>query len=214
MSAKDASKTRAKVLKTAGRLFYSRGIRPVSMDEIAEAAGVTKRTLYYHFASKDDLVVAYLEDRDCTARAALDTAVRRRGDSPLEQLLGVFDELEVAFRSTRFRGCPFMNAAAELSDVDHPARPIAIRHKEELRAWLEGLASNLGVSDPRGLSEQLLLLLDGAIANWLVRGDPEAARHARQAATVLLTAAGARVCDRACDGAHDARALDRAVVGP
>ena len=188
MAPRNPEQTRARILEAAGRLFYRDGIRPVAMDTVAEMAGITKRTLYYHFDSKDDLVVAYLRHTGERLDASLTRAMGRRGGSARDRLLGLFEDLEGRFAREEFRGCPFVNAAAELTE-SAPARAEAATYKERMRAWFEGLARELGAPDPVALSEQLAILLDGAIATWLVRRDPRAAVRAREAAIVLLQSA-------------------------
>ena len=180
--------TRQRILNAAGQLFYRDGIRPVAMDAVADAAGVTKRTLYYHFDSKDDLVIAYLGHMGERLRGSMGKAAARRAGGPLERLLGVFDDLGVRLADARFRGCPFLNTAAELSESER-VRAAAVAYKEDLRSWLEGQLAELGVHDPGPLSEQLMILTDGAIGTWLVRRDPRAAARAREAAAVLIQAA-------------------------
>ena len=188
MAPRDPEQTRARILEAAGRLFYRDGIRPVAMDAVAEMAGITKRTLYYHFDSKDDLVVAYLRHTGERLDASLARAMSRRGGSAMDRLLGLFEDLEARFAREEFRGCPFVNAAAELTE-SAPARAEAATYKERMRAWFESGARDLGARDPVALSEQLAILLDGAIAIWLVRRDPRAAARAREAALVLLRSA-------------------------
>ena len=188
MAPRDPEQTRARILEAAGRLFYRDGIRPVAMDAVAEMAGITKRTLYYHFDSKDDLVVAYLRHTGERLDASLARAMSRRGGSAMDRLLGLFEDLEARFAREEFRGCPFVNAAAELTE-SAPARAEAAIYKERMRAWFESGARELGARDPVALSEQLAILLDGAIAIWLVRRDPHAAARAREAALVLLRSA-------------------------
>ena len=173
-----------RILAAADRLFYTQGIRAVGVDAVAREAGVSKRTLYNHYPSKDALIAAYL-----TARfrhiAPSDAPAR-------EQILGVFDRLERVFGSTGFRGCPFVNAVAEIGDPRHPAAGIAARFKEERRQWFKALLERLKVKDAEGLATQLAILTDGAIATALVRGDPAYARSARAAAETLLAQAGAK----------------------
>lgn len=188
MAPRDPEQTRARILEAAGQLFYRDGIRPVAMDAVAETAGVTKRTLYYHFDSKDELVVAYLRHIGERLDASLARAMSRRGGSAMDRLLGLFEDLEVRFGRDEFRGCPFVNAAAELTE-SAPARAEAATYKERMRAWFENMVRELGARDPVALSEQLAILLDGAIAIWLVRRDPRAAARAREAALVLLQSA-------------------------
>ena len=192
--------TRTRILQAARRLFYAQGIRPVSMDDIADSAGLTKRSLYYHFASKDDLIVAYLRFRD---RGTLRAAVERRGGNAYQQVLGVFEELEGGFSNAKFRGCAFINAAVEMSDSES-VRAVATAFKDGTRTWFEGLVRQLGATDARALSEQLALLLDGAMSTWLVRRDPAAARLAREMALVLLGAS----CDPALLSAQAPKATE------
>jgi AcrR family transcriptional regulator len=173
-----------RILETTDRLFYGQGIRAVGVDTIAAEIGISKRTLYNYFASKDDLIIAYLSRRIRPAQAS--------GLPPSEQILGDFDRLERSFNSDVFRGCPFVNAVAELKEPKHAANKIAIAFKEQRRMWFRGLLEQLAVADCDALATQLLLLVDGAIAAALVRGDPKVARAAREAARVLLAAAGVK----------------------
>jgi AcrR family transcriptional regulator len=188
MAPRDSEQTRGRILEAAGRLFYRDGIRPVAMDAVAEMAGITKRTLYYHFDSKDDLVIAYLRHTGERLDASLARAMSRRGGSAMDRLRGLFEDLEARFAREEFRGCPFVNAAAELTE-SAPARAEAATYKERMRAWFESMVRELGARDPVALSEQLAILLDGAIAIWLVRRDPRAAARAREAALVLIQSA-------------------------
>jgi AcrR family transcriptional regulator len=176
---------KARILETADRLFYLQGIRAVGVDTIAAEIGISKRTLYNHFPSKDALIEAYLEGRFTAAPAS--------DKPPVEQILGTFDRLERGFASKRFRGCPFVNAVAELGAEDKPVKKIATRFKESRRLWFRDLLLQLGVDDPEGLATQLTLLVDGAIAQDLVRDDPSMARAAKAAARVLLANAGVEV---------------------
>jgi AcrR family transcriptional regulator len=173
-----------RILETTDRLFYGQGIRAVGVDTIAAEIGISKRTLYNYFPSKDDLIIAYLSRRIRPAPAS--------GLSPAEQILGDFDRLERSFNRDVFRGCPFVNAVAELKEPRHAANKIAIAFKEQRRMWFRGLLEQLAVADCDALATQLLLLVDGAIAAALVRGDPKVARAAREAARVLLAAAGVK----------------------
>jgi AcrR family transcriptional regulator len=182
-----------RILETADRLFYGQGIRAVGVDTIAAEIGISKRTLYNHFASKDDLIVAYLSRRLKPAPPS--------ERPPVEQILGSFERLERTIGAGGgtgggtgvFRGCPFVNAVAELKEPTHAANRIALAFKEQRRKWFQVLLVQLGVADPETLSMQLLLLIDGAIAAAIVRGDPKVATAARQAVVVLLQAAGVKV---------------------
>jgi len=184
----DSPSPAERILAAANRLFYSQGIRAVGVDTVAAEAGVSKRTLYNHYPSKDDLIAAYL-----TARfkhiAPSDAPAR-------EQILGLFDYLERRFAEGGFRGCPYINAVTELSDRKHPAVGIAVRFKEQRRLWFRALLERLGARDPDGLATQLQILAEGALTAALVRGDPLLARSARDAAEVLLDAAVSRPARR------------------
>ncbi len=173
-----------RILETADRLFYLQGIRAVGVDTIAAEIGISKRTLYNHFPSKDALISAYLARRF--------VAPRPSDKSPVEQILGTFDLLERRFSAKDFRGCPFVNAVAELGE-DRAVRKVAIAFKESRRLWFRDLLMQLGVTDAEALATQLALLVDGSIAQDLVRNDPAMARAAKEAATVLLRNAGVKV---------------------
>ena len=175
----------ARILETADRLFYSQGIRAISVDTIADEIGISKRTLYNYFPSKDALIVAYLSRRF--------TPIAPSDKPPAEQILGMFDGQARAFAKDDYRGCPFVNAVTELGEAAHDANRIAIAYKEQRRQWFRGLLTQLDVADPDGLATQLALLVDGAIASVLVRGDPSVAKAAKQAARTLLKAAGVPV---------------------
>jgi AcrR family transcriptional regulator len=172
-----------RILAAADELFYTQGIRAVGVDTIAAEAGVSKRTLYNYYPSKDALIAAYLTAR-FKAVAPSDAPAR-------EQILGAFDRLERLFADGSFRGCPYVNAVTELGDPKHAASKIAVQYKEQRRSWYRALLERLGVKDPDGLATQMQILAEGALAASLVRGDPALARSARAAAEVLLDAAGA-----------------------
>src|SRR5579864_3454755 len=178
-----------RILETADRLFYLRGIKAIGVDTIAAEIGISKRTLYNHFPSKDALISAYLE------RRFMKHTPSGKGPekSPVEQILGTFDSLERRFSAKDFRGCPFVNAVAELGAESKPVRKIAIAFKESRRLWFRDLLVQIGVSNPEGIATQLVLLVDGSIAQDLVRDDPAMARAAKEAAKVLLASAGVKV---------------------
>jgi AcrR family transcriptional regulator len=177
----DAS-ARARILAAADALFYGQGINSVGVDALAANAGVTKRTLYRHFASKDDLIAAYIEGR--LARFTIDP-----NRTPREHILRAFSQLGKALRDDRFRGCAFINAAAELSDRRHPAVMLAARAKDARQAWFRALAEIGKARRPDALASQLSILFDGTIAQFLVRRDTAVADAAREAAAILLDSA-------------------------
>jgi AcrR family transcriptional regulator len=162
--------------------FTHRGIRAVGVNTIVAEIGISKRTLYNYFPSKDDLIIAYL------SRRLRPTEVSDL--PPARQILDDFDRLERAMRHKGYRGCPFMNAVTELADPTHAAHRFAVAHRERRWTLLRNFLNQLGADDPAGLASQLVILGEGAVAQALVLGDPKMAHAAREAARVLLTAAG------------------------
>src|ERR1700746_3434871 len=150
-----------RILQTADRLFYLRGIRAIGVDTIAAEVGISKRTLYNHFPSKDELIAAYLKRRFVIASPSEKPAI--------DQILGYFDALERRFSAKNFRGCPFVNAVAELGPEDRAVKKIAVAFKEARRLWFRDLLALLDVEDKEALATQLVVLVDGAIAQDLVR---------------------------------------------
>ena len=179
---------REKVLSTATRLFYKRGINSVGVDEIVKQSGVTKMTLYKHYHSKDELAAAFLEqiyqqwNAWFTERVAqLSERVRK----PEQRVLAIFDALEEWFQTPGFRGCPFINTVAELADRNHPARRVAVAFKQKLLESIHSAVQPLH-HKKRDLDVQLLLLIDGAIVRATMTGSTRPARIARKAAAHLL----------------------------
>ena len=183
---------RERILDAASAAFYARGIAAVDVDAIVEEAGVAKATLYRHFRTKDDLVVAFLRRRDERWRAWLRDAVDRLADGPADRPLRVFDALGEWFASAEFRGCAFINAAAEIADPAHPARGAVEDHSRALRAYLHDLLDQAGSPDPDGDAGALLLLVEGAIISAVIEGDPSPAARARRAAGRVITTTDTR----------------------
>ena len=184
----DTSPARQRILDTAFRLFYARGIRAVGVDLIIAESGVAKATFYRHFPAKDDLVVAYLDKVDGIWSGQLHSAAEAAGPAAADQLVGLFDALGTACRRDGYRGCAFINAAAEAT----PGTPVherTIAHKQDVLAWVRDLAEQAGAADPAGLARSLTLLLDGGLAAGALDADPEAAAQARGAAGLLVSAA-------------------------
>ncbi|MEA2740219.1 MAG: hypothetical protein QOH05_3526 [Acetobacteraceae bacterium] len=176
-----------RIMAAADRLFYQKGIRAVGVDTVAAEAGISKRSLYDTFPSKDALIAAYLRQRIQPVPAS--------DQPPVAQVLGLFDQLYARFGNGDFRGCPFVNAVTELADECATARAIAVEYKDERRERIASLLTRAGASDPDALASQITLLFEGAIASMLVRQDAAVAMQARDAAAVLIRAAGALVQD-------------------
>lgn len=181
--------TRERILDAASKLFYAEGIGRVSVDAVAEKAGVTKRTLYYHFQSKDELVTAYLEARDQPNLARMarwfDEA---QGELP-DRIEAIFVNLASAARSSRWRGCGFLRTAAELAAMPgHPAVKAGARHKLNFENWLAGIFHSSGAADAQELARQVVLLMDGAFSIMLVHHNPDYIEAAGRAARSLVMA--------------------------
>jgi AcrR family transcriptional regulator len=186
----DKPPMKQRILATADRLFYQHGIQAVGVDTIAAEVGISKRTLYNHFPCKTDLVAAYLTGRSDQAPPS--------DKPPAEQILRTFDRLERAFATPDFRGCPFVNAIGELGDnADAEIKRIARAFKESRRAWFRDRLRELDAANVEQLATQLAILVDGAIAANVVRGDKSAARAAKQTARLLLRDAGVKLEDDA-----------------
>lgn len=181
---------RRNILATAADLFFREGYRAVGVDAIAEQSGVAKMTLYRHFSSKDDLIVAFLEDAHAGFEAWFDGAIAPAAGDPKRQLLALFDALVALCKSPACHGCAFINASAEFPAADHPGHAAALAHKRAIRERLRGLAQAAGASDPEALAAQLALLMDGAFAAVRMYGRTSAspAREAARAARTLLEA--------------------------
>lgn len=152
---------RQRILETAQRLFYRDGFRAVGIDTIIAEAGVAKMTLYRHFPSKDDLIVAYLEESNRRFWEWLDGVVADT-DDPAEQLIGMFTAIEHQATSPQCLGCAFQGAAAEFPDRGHPGHEVAVAHKRAVRERFVGLADAAELRDPGQLADHLVLLMDGA----------------------------------------------------
>jgi AcrR family transcriptional regulator len=186
------SPARDRILDTAFRLFYARGIRGVGVDLIIAESGVAKATFYKHFPAKDELVLAYLDKVDGIWTDQLHEAAAAAGPDPADQLVGLFDALATACRREGYRGCAFINAAAEASSGT-PVHARTVAHKQAVLAWLRDLAAQAGANDPESLARSLALLLDGGLADGALAADPEVARVAKQAAGRLIFSATSRV---------------------
>lgn len=179
---------RHRVLNAADQLFNERGVHTVGMDDIRDAAGVPLKRLYREFPSKADLVQAVLHRRDDDVRKGIARFVDARASEPRPQILAVFDYLYEWFSQPDFRGCMFINTAGELGGTSNDVARIARRHKLAVRSYLAGLVDDAGF--PATLADQLLILANGAMVTAAINGTPDPARHARDAAEVLLAGTG------------------------
>jgi len=174
-----------RILDVASELFYEHGIHAVGVDTIAAESGVTKRTLYDRFGSKDGLVTTYLQVRDRRWRSMVTARLEETGSDPVTRALAPFDVLpDWLLECTR--GCSFINAFAELPDVDHPGRQVIVAEKTWLLEQFRATLAQAGIEQPDQLAVQLLSLHEGAIVAFSIAGATHAADAARAAARTLI----------------------------
>jgi AcrR family transcriptional regulator len=174
-----------RILETAYELFSRRGIRDVGIDELIERAGVAKATLYRHFPSKDDLVVAFLERREQRwTLEFVEAESRLRGATPEEQLLAIFDALDEWFRREDFEACSFINTLLEMR-AQHPAGKASIRHLQNIQSLVQRLAEEAGLRDSDSFARSFQVLMKGSIVS-AAEGDFDAAQHAKAMARSLI----------------------------
>jgi len=154
----------AKILDAVDELFYREGARAVGVDAVVKAAGVNKMSLYRQFQSKDALLLHYLERSDVRFWEYFDTSIAKHPGNPRAQLQQFFDDLAPRIRRPGYRGCPFVNIAAEFPDPEHPTRKRVAENKRQLLMRLETLAKDAGAHDPAQLAAGLALLIEGAYA--------------------------------------------------
>ncbi|TVT46222.1 TetR/AcrR family transcriptional regulator [Amycolatopsis rhizosphaerae] len=178
------SEARERLLRTASELFYAEGIRAVGVDRVLAEANVTRATFYRHFPSKDDLVVAYLRTVDEAARA-----VAARAKPGPERLRATVAEMAELVCSPGFRGCAFINAAAEFPDPDSPVHRAVTEHREWLGSLFVHDLAEAGHPDPEGAAAHLMMLRDGAmVAGYLADADRARATLIRGLDAILSAA--------------------------
>jgi AcrR family transcriptional regulator len=175
-----------RALAAAARLFYERGIHAVGVDLISAEAGVTKKTLYDRFGSKEQIVVEYLADRDERWRAFLAERLDAAGPDPRERVLAVFDASRAWAAEHSPKGCSMVNAHAEISDPGHPAHPIITGQKRWMLALFEGLAGEIDPESADSTARTLMLLHEGALVAHGLGVFPDAIGQAREQARALL----------------------------
>lgn len=177
-----APSARERILASAIELFYRDGIRAVGIDTVIAHSGVAKMSLYRNFASKDELIVAFLEVRRVRYWDWWDKVAAAEEGNPRAQLRAIFQALAERTTGDDYRGCPFINTSAEFPEKSHPARIVVRRFKDEMQARLRALTAALGAKDPDGLADQLILVVDGAYATGQILGP------ARQATAIVAAA--------------------------
>ena len=189
-----ADSRREHLVETALRLFYTHGFHATGIDRILAEAGVAKMTLYKHFRSKDELILAALRRRDELFRNWLMGAMEQAASDPRGRMLAMFDALDDWFHGRAlsalgFHGCAFIKAASEFDDPDHPVHRACAEHKRMIVDYLVNLATAAGAKEPKILAEQLALLKEGAIVTAQVRAKTNAAEQAKLVARAVIDGA-------------------------
>ncbi|PCI86349.1 MAG: TetR family transcriptional regulator [Hyphomicrobiales bacterium] len=183
--------TKDRIIDAANKLFYAEGIKAVSVDAIAAQAGITKKTLYYHYKSKDDLITAYLTSRDQPNLALFEAWFGQTDGGLADKVEAIFVNLAQAAGHPKWQGCGFLRTTAELANMPgHPAIKVGIAHKKKFEAWLAAEFAAGGIVAGEALARQIVLLMDGAFATMLLHRDPSYAESAGHAARVLVGVAG------------------------
>lgn len=198
---RDRSKTDRRIVEAAYYLFYRRGFTRVGVDEIAARAGITKRTLYSHFRSKDDLLAAALTRHQELDLERLQSIARHLPKDPAAMVDSFFDQLVDWAATPRWSGSGFTRLAVELADLPgHPARRIAARAKGVTERWLTGLLAEGGVGPAADVARAIMLLMEGAMALMLIHGDRAYGGSAARVARTLVSAAARPAGGRAGSG--------------
>ena len=177
---------RERLLTAAYELFARQGVQAVGVDAIIERSGVARQTMYRHFGSKQNLVLAFLARREeVWTYGWLAAEVRRRTDDPRERLLTIFEVFDEWFRTPEFEGCSFINVMLEHPDGQHPLHRAAAEYLANIREFLSGLATEAGIDDPEGFARRWHILMKGSIVS-AGEGDRDAALRARRLGTLLL----------------------------
>lgn len=184
--ARTSGETKTRILEAAYALFYRNGFGRVGVDEIAETASVTKRTLYYHFDSKDSLIAAVLEHQQADALGTMTGWIDGAGHGVIELVDGIFEALDAWASKPRWQGSGFTRAVVELSGLPgHPARRVASRHKAAIEQRLADRLEASGAAASASLARQIVLLVEGALALTLIHGGHAYILEAKQAAIAL-----------------------------
>lgn len=183
---------RDELVEKATDLFYRSGFQATGMDRLVAETGISKTSVYKHFKTKEDLIVATLQLRDGHIRGWLLQRAQELASSPRDQLIAIFDALDEWFSEPDFRGCMFAKAASEYQDAGHPINREATGHVERLAAQIEMIAKNAGLPDPKGLARRLALLKEGAVALATIGRGGRPALDAKAIAIDLIANAEAK----------------------
>ncbi len=183
---------RDELVRKAMEVFYRDGFHATGMDKLVVETGVSKTSMYKHFRTKEDLILAVLRLRDESFRNRILRRVEQLADTPAGQLIATFDAFKEWFEEDDFRGCMFLKAAAEYQDASHPIHVQAAEHKRVILEHLTSLARRSGAHAPELLARQIVLLQEGAIVSAVLLKNGNPAEDAKAAAQMLLDAALSR----------------------
>lgn len=183
----DQIPTRERIIAAATKLFYSEGIRATGVDAVAERAGVTKKTLYYHFQTKDELITAYLASRDQPTLAYYERWFAETSGKTADKVRGLFSSFGKSADTPNWRGCGFLRTIAELASTPgHPAIKAGAAHKKKFEAWMADTLARDGVDDAGKIARQIVILLDGAATVMLIHRDAAYVETAGDVAAALV----------------------------
>ncbi len=177
---------RDELVRKALEVFYRDGFHATGMDKLVVETGVSKTSMYKHFRTKEELILAALRLRDENFRNWFVRRIEDLSETPAGQLIASFDVLKEWFEEDKYRGCMFIKAGAEYQEKDHPIHVQAAEHKRLLLDYMTELCRKAGVRDPESLGCQLLLLQEGAIVTAVLLKKCDPAQDAKEAAQVLL----------------------------
>jgi AcrR family transcriptional regulator len=188
ISSSPKSRVRDRIMQTASDLFYRQGIRAVGVDAIVKEAGTNKMSFYRNFASKDELVAEYLRGAERESLRWWEETLAAHAGDPRLQVESLFDVLVKTTCDDECRGCALANAAVEITDATHPARPVVEKYKAEMRRRFRELARAIGAREPEALGDSLMLLWEGAYLARVTMGRSGPVQGAAKAARALIAA--------------------------
>ena len=183
------SSKREQLVETASRLFAEHGFHATGIDTVLAESGIAKKTLYNHFRTKNELILAVLRKHDSAFRNYFMRQVESLADTPKDRLIAIFDVAENWFSQKNFYGCLFINAIGEFSETSSPVREICREYKKLMRDYIRELAQQAGANKPAELAEELAILLEGAIVTAQVSQNTNAAEVAKRVAKTLVSEA-------------------------
>jgi len=181
-----AKNLQQRILDSASELFYSQGIKATGVEAIVKHAGTNKMTLYKYFPSKEELVIAFLRQRDSEFTSWFIERINHKAEHPRDKLLAIFDVIDEWMAIPAFRGCAFINAVAEFPLEASPVHQLSAEFYANFKAYIARLAAECKVAAPDDLAMQMTLLVEGAIVSEQIQRHSGATRHARQAASILI----------------------------